>query len=271
MPIILTTWHPAKYVPSSLTQRSEKPDHEPFGVIILNQVFDSIPLVINAIDRCECFVCADGGANRLLDLYEGSVASGLRKWENLRMPAAICGDLDSIQPATRAFFSDKGVRIIEDKDQYATDLKKSLRFVNEYMTSCAGTWDLLVFGGLSGRADQAFSQLHHLYAIDADPSLKHKGQTYLITTDSVLFLLKRGLNRIHSPVEGRSFTENVGIIPLGNPANVTTRGLEWDVVDWRTSFDTQVSTSNHIRRDVVEVETTEAVLFTMEFGASTKR
>ena len=270
MPITSTVWEPARYTPSSLIRRPGKSNREPFGVIILNQVFDNISLVLNAIDRCECLVCADGGANRLLDVYEDIVASDPRKWEKLRMPDAICGDLDSIEPATRGFFSDRGVKIVEDKDQYATDLKKSLRFVNVCMTSSAGNWDLLVLGGLSGRADQAFSQLHHLYAIDTDPSLKHKGRTYLVTTDGVLFLLKRGLNKIHSPVEGGSFTENVGIIPLGNPANITTRGLEWDVVDWRTSFDTQVSTSNHIKHDVVEVETTETVLFTMEFAASSK-
>ena len=270
MPITSTIWDPARYTPNSLVQRSERSDQDPFGVIILNQVFDNGPLVINAIDRCECLVCADGGANRLLDLYESSVASNVRTWEKLRMPDAICGDLDSIQPETRTFFSDRGVPIIEDKDQYATDLKKSLRFVTEHMASRTGTWDLLVLGGLSGRADQAFSQLHHLYAIDTDLTLKHRGQTYLITPDGVLFLLKRGLNKICTPIKEGSFTENVGIIPLGNPAKITTRGLEWDVIDWHTSFDTQVSTSNHIRQDVVEVETTEVVLFTMEFAAPTK-
>ena len=80
-----------------------------------------------------------------------------------------------------------------------------------------------------------------------------------------MFLLKKGRNRIHAPVGWQKFTETVGIIPLGRPSVVSTRGLEWDVTEWPTEFGTQMSTSNHIKADVVEVESSETVLFTLEF------
>lgn len=126
-----------------------------------------------------------------------------------------------------------------------------------------------VFGGLGGRADQAFSQLHHLYKIANEIPVKYAGDIYLITADGIMFLLEKGLNKIHAPVEPGYFTENVGIIPIGKPSIVTTHGLEWDVTEWRTEFGSDISTSNHIKAAVIEIETTERVLFTLEFAPHT--
>ena len=71
---------------------------------------------------------------------------------------------------------------------------------------------------------------------------------------------------IRTPLGPGLLGENVGIIPVARPAVITTRGLEWDVEGWATEFGVQVSTSNHVRGGVVEVETTERVLFTVELA-----
>ncbi|RYP51068.1 hypothetical protein DL768_003512 [Monosporascus sp. mg162] len=62
------------------------------------------------------------------------------------------------------------------------------------------------------------------------------------------------------------FGKHVGIIPLAGPSLLTTRGLEWDVLDWRTEFGGRMSTSNHTTpgSDVVEVQTSRDVLFTID-------
>ena len=60
------------------------------------------------------------------------------------------------------------------------------------------------------------------------------------------------------------FAENVGIIPVLGPVVISTKGLEWDVKDWRTEVGGQISTSNHIKSDVVEIEASDPVLFTVE-------
>ena len=127
--------------------------------------------------------------------------------------------------------------------------------------------NIAIFGGLGGRADQAFSQLHHLFKMALERPVKSSGDTYLITADSVIILLDKGLSRIHTPMGPGFFTENVGIIPIGKPALITTRGLEWDVTDWHTEFGLNISTSNHIKNDVIEFDTTERVLFTLEYDA----
>lgn len=197
----------------------------------------------------------------------------------------ICGDLDSIRPEVQEYYEARGVEIIKDPDQYSTDMTKCLRYIRErsrhflsleetQLSNPSGSQesrlDIVIFGGLGGRADQAFSQLHHLYTEARQDPKPSAGDLYLITDESVIFLLEKGLNKIYAPVAAGYFAENVGIIPIGKPSVISTRGLEWDVTNWPTEFGTQISTSNHIKADVIEIETTERVLFTLEFDKQTK-
>jgi hypothetical protein len=125
--------------------------------------------------------------------------------------------------------------------------------------------DIYVFGGLGGRADQAFSQLHHLYKASEDAALAC-GDIFLVTPKSIIFCLHKGWNIIDTPVYPTLFAENVGIIPIAKPAKITTHGLQWNVKNWPTSFGTQMSTSNHILGSFVSVHATERVLFTIELS-----
>lgn len=157
--------------------------------------------------------------------------------------------------------------------------------------------DILILGGLGGRVDQAFSQIHHLYQMTREySSAQSAGNLYLVSEESLTFILQPGRNVIHTPGVGRGqpqhnesnsssdgnapggenagedlLEENVGIIPLSGPARITTKGFEWDVEDWHTEIGGQVSTSNHIRDDLVEVQTDVPVLFTVELAGRFKR
>ena len=50
--------------------------------------------------------------------------------------------------------------------------------------------------------------------------------------------------RVAAPFEGPT----CGLVPLGAPAVLTTRGLHWDVTDWPSAFGGRVSTSNRVER-----------------------
>ena len=168
------------------------------------------------------------------------------------------------------------MKIVKDSDQYSTDLTKCLKYTRDQLAKTEDEYGpprerlhVVIFGSLGGRADQAFSQLHHLYTCSQDvPSMI--GDLYLVTAQSVMFLLEKGKNRIHAPVGPKHFTENVGIIPIGRPSVITTHGFEWDVTQWSTEFGGQMSTSNHIRAEIVEVETSEKALFTLEITRKPK-
>lgn len=129
----------------------------------------------------------------------------------------------------------------------------------------AGPVDIVALGGLGGRVDQGLSQLHHLYLFQKEPGYQ-RGRVYLVSEESVTFLLKAGTHRIRVRDDGEEiFGKYVGVIPIREPSSITTKGLEWDVEDWETEFGGQVSTSNHVlpETEVVEVATTKDVLFTI--------
>ncbi|KAI1936811.1 thiamine pyrophosphokinase [Ophidiomyces ophidiicola] len=216
------------------------------------------------------------------------------------LPNAIVGDLDSIDPYVREHFERLNVEIIKESEQYSTDFAKCLRYLKNNFENIISSspefsadyenvprkqqrhLDIVILGGLGGRVDQAFSQIHSLYTASQSTADKPPGDLYLISEESISFLLCEGRNTILTPgggaLESRKkfpsglefteccFSENVGIIPVGGTSVINTKGFEWDVRDWETKFGGQLSTSNHIRADAVEVNTTIPVLFTMELA-----
>ena len=74
-------------------------------------------------EHCEFKICADGGANRL---YDGLVASGdVHKY----IPDMIKGDLDSLRPDVKAFYSAAGTRIVYDLDQVTQTHAQLLTYI----------------------------------------------------------------------------------------------------------------------------------------------
>ena len=182
----------------------------------------------------------------------------------IQKPDIICGDCDSIRDDVMNYYAAGGTLLIKDPDQYSTDVTKSLKAIQDWASKVeVCPLHVVVLGGMGGRFDQGFSQIQHLYTATQDESLL-SGRIYLVNPESVCFLLSKGRNEIRTPCFTGGFGPNVGIIPIGRPATVSTKGLEWDVTDWYTEFGGQLSTSNHIQKDIVEVETSEMVLFTME-------
>jgi thiamine pyrophosphokinase len=249
-----TVWKPAGLLGARATTS--------YAVVILNQ-----PLNINAVDavigNAELCVCADAGADRLY-AYDQDAPQGYRR----RVPDAIIGDLDSLTQATREHYAALNTQIVHEPDQYSTDFTKCLKWLRTsklLQSQDQDELDVVVLGGLGGRVDQGFSQIHHLYMASQTPDLLN-GRIYLLSEQSLTFILREGVNSIL--IEPGFFEENIGIIPILGLAHITTKGLEWDVTDWPTQFGGQVSTSNHIRSDEIEISFRgPPPLFTMELSA----
>jgi thiamine pyrophosphokinase len=220
---------------------------------------------------------------------------------SIQLPHAIVGDLDSLHSESRSYFAQRAVPIHQHVDTESTDFGKGLEFLRSNLSrrshgagesadktrdnsidkpadsspadSSLLDIDVVVFGGLGGRADHAFGTLNDLYqASDAgfagsSSAGSRKGNIYLLTAESLIFVLEPGLNIIATPVSVTALGENIGIVPLGAPAVIATKGLQWDVEDYHTAFGGKVSTSNHIRHDTVEVSTDQRVLCCLELGA----
>ncbi|RAK94932.1 thiamine diphosphokinase [Aspergillus ibericus CBS 121593] len=312
----------------------------PFALLILNH-----PINEKAYDVLQkhamITVCVDGGANHF---YEMMKAKG-RENSHIKHPNIIIGDLDSIRPAVRTHYESHGVNVIYHHDEYCTDFTKALRYirahVDEILPSTSTTTTttttaitnetqhppkndnekgndltILILGGLGGRVDQAFSQIHHLYSHSTDTTpestqTRNKtGHLYLISEESITFILHPGRNIIRTPrarcipspstptptptpttskntkqtaeekekeeeeeeEEGTYLLEeNVGMIPLHGIERITTKGFQWDVEEWETVMGGQLSTSNHIRAEEVEVRCGGALLMTLELAGRFKR
>ncbi|KIX92315.1 uncharacterized protein Z520_11923 [Fonsecaea multimorphosa CBS 102226] len=248
---MVTDWHPCGLLNNKPTQR--------YAIIILNQPVNKNAL--NAvIGSASLLVCADGGANRLYN-YDKAARNGMSKLKR-RVPDAIVGDLDSLTESVGEHYRSLGSQVIKDPDQYSTDFTKCLKWIRDWAVSklergASGhgeepqpIMDVVVLGGLGGRVDQGFSQVHHLFMAENHPELL-KGRIYLLSEQSLSFVLADGRNLIH--LEPGYFAENVGILPVLGRTFLTTKGLEWDVEQWPTEFGGQVSTSNHIRSSEIDI------------------
>lgn len=142
------------------------------ALIILNTPIASTSTFRRLWDHADVRICADGGANRLHDLIAASSSS--EGW----LPDSICGDLDSLEPDVGSYFKSKGVEIIEDEDQYCTDLGKCLSLLLPLSASSHKVTSprladkkgkvrkVTVHGGLAGRLDQTVHTLHTLMALE---------------------------------------------------------------------------------------------------------
>lgn len=271
-----TTWQPLDiFSPAPVV-------HKPFALVILNQELKLPIYLYQQLWRNSSFViAADGGANCLFNFnnkFSTVFSNGLSPPIQLPIDAVI-GDLDSLLPYVRQHYEEQGVPIIHDEDQYSTDFTKAVNYIRS--EESRKEIDIVVLGGLGGRVDQGLSVLHHLYLFQESEGYK-EGRMYLLSSEAITFVLKTGIHSIKakerwtgigsSKSESKvgngggdvAFGKHVGILPLKGESTISTKGLEWDVKDWKTVFGGSVSTSNHVKEEVVSVETSVDVLFTID-------
>ncbi|KAK7998227.1 thiamine pyrophosphokinase [Apiospora arundinis] len=268
----ITEWFPTRLFPSRPWEAPTK-EKDHLSVIILNQPLTDFQTLKRVWHNSSYRVAADGGANHLYDCCTQAISRMPKEQkpeEVLSDLDVIIGDLDSLTEASTSYFQDATggkVQVIRDRDQDSSDFTKALRHIRERRAGSEN--DIVCMGGLGGRVDQGLSQLHHLYMFQTSPTYA-EGRVYLVSGESLTFLLKAGTHHIHvrelrEQGSRDVFEKHVGIVPIREPSVISTKGLEWDVEDWPTEFGGQISTSNHVLPDteVVEVRATKDVLFTI--------
>jgi thiamine pyrophosphokinase len=266
------------------------------ALIILNQPLtkDNSKYFIRLWNRSCLRICVDGGTNQL---YEWSLRHN--KLDEM-IPDYICGDLDSLRANVRDYYIEKGSKCVRLSNQDLNDFSKTLKFIVNCIKSGQLDSDLIddqidenesskIFTlnqkflnqienikieriycicEFGGRLDHSLANLNSLF----DSSLSNIN-TYLMGCESIAFLLRKGANIIYINRENEVCGKYCGLIPIGMPAYVTTRGLKWNLNNQLTQFGSLVSSSNEFDIDEnnlsysnkrhVFVETDQPILWTM--------
>eukprot|EP00644_Phytophthora_capsici_P016498 jgi/Phyca11/124023/e_gw1.52.57.1 len=188
-------------------------------------------------------VCADGGANRL---YDRSVTLEV---QDRVAPKFIKGDLDSLRPDVRAFFTEKGTTVLQDPDQNSNDLDKCLELIYQEQKG-NDKFSVMIFGAMGGRFDQEMQSINALFR------WKDKFQQLVLLSDETTArLLEPQVRHVISP-NFHFETRTCGLIPIaGECKHVTTSGLKWNLSPgMETRFGGLVSSSNHVDDACEKVE-----------------
>ncbi len=228
-----------------------------FALVLLNQPVVSQKRFSRLWHDAAVRVAVDGGANELCAMNDSN---------DLQSPHLFTGDFDSVsRDILTKLGAAEGVKVVHTPDQDHTDFTKALIELTKFEEKSGIKFaHVLAFVENCGRLDQIMANVETLF--HAEDILTNK-PILLVSSNTLSWLLRA--NKKHVIVPPKSFcrdSSSVGLLPVGSPAHkVTTRGLKWDLNDQELAFGKLVSTSNAIVGDTVEVETSESLLWTMEY------
>ncbi|CAO3627075.1 unnamed protein product [Cunninghamella blakesleeana] len=244
---LITQWSPANILAKNFKAN-------PFCLIILNQPLTRLDTFTRLWNNATLKVVADGGSNCLYDAFKGD-SQKLEKY----LPDQILGDLDSIRPEVESYYASKNVNIQRNSDQDSTDFMKCVDYIKEQEKKLNQVYDIVALPALGGRFDQTIASINLLYMAR---EWEDQRRMVLVSDENLTILLNEGISHIHclQDIEGPT----CGIMPIGSPAVMTTKGLKWNLENHKCYFGGMVSTSNAIDSDLIEIETDAPLVWTIE-------
>lgn len=198
------------------------------GLVILNSTLPHKSKYDNYLKQAELIFCADGGANRALEVDIE--------------PDYVIGDLDSVSNQTKEKLPQD--RFIHQPSQYATDLEKTLQFaLDKKVTS------IRVLGITGNRLDHQICNLNILE--------KFSNRLEIITIDNY---------GIGCFVQDKfTFSGEIGqyvsIIAFRKARGVTSKGLKYPLKNATMEWAINDGLSNEIKNNPVEILVGQGALF----------
>ncbi|XP_047060832.1 thiamine pyrophosphokinase 2-like isoform X1 [Lolium rigidum] len=248
--------HSSSFLLPKLHQPAKTPANN-YNLVVLNQ---HLPRFMPRLwAQAKLRICADGGANRIFD--EMSQMTSYEDDESTRnryIPEIIEGDMDSIRPEVKRFYSCQGTKISDKShNQETTDLHKCISSIRDRTPNHEkSNLCVLVTGALGGRFDHEAANINVLHVFS-------DMRIVLLSDDCLIQLLPKTHQHeiyIESSLEG----PHCGLFPIGAPStSTTTTGLKWNLSDAKMKFGSMISTSNIVDSEKVTVQSDADLLWTI--------
>lgn len=258
-------------------------------LLFLNTPVQSMDLKV-FWSRTQLHICADGAANHLYEYFNSHPEDRSRY-----IPDLIIGDFDSLKPEVAKYYSGLGTTVIKQETQWSTDFTKSayatiLYFAGPELRSkllkgdvdgydglgelahqlleTPGLSDIRMYalGGIGGRFDQTISSVAQLYKLKNTFNHLH---TFFISDSDIIFLLRKGKTLIQY-ANKQSFNVSdtapkCGLLPFGRETILSSQGLKYDMTNWKSSIQGNMSTSNGVAGTKgFSVQTSDDIVMTIE-------
>ncbi|KAJ6633544.1 Thiamine pyrophosphokinase 1 [Pseudolycoriella hygida] len=232
-------WRPSKFIDCTYDLIDEK-----YAIVVMNRPIHVDPIHTKQLwEKAKCRCLVDGGANRWLDFLKNN--SNL---DRLVEPELLTGDFDSITDETMSHFKQQSTtKIIHTPSQDHTDFTKALMELSPYIKSDSID-SVVVLQDTSGRIDHIFAHISTLVkARQFIPNVN----IYVISQDSISWLLNAGDHVIHIPQEFVDKHLWCSFVPIDGKCCVTTSGFMWNLDNQFVQFGGICSTSNTYSSNVV--------------------
>lgn len=267
------------------------------SLIILNQKIEGIKL-LELWDQTSLHICADAGADRLYEYCElnqidyklykpdfivgdlDSISSNTRlKYEKLgtrvipQLTQYASDFMKAINIVIIYYHSSQAKEClsngpIDDHEGLNSILRQLLAQKEQDNNYKPAVINNYIINGLGGRFDQTIHSINQILKLNAQyPYLKN----FFITNQDLVFLLNRGDNLIKYKEKSQFFNRRhdsgsyqnpvCGLLPLNKPVTLSTQGLKWDVMNWESRMDGNVSSSNAIASNNGVIITCDEDLF----------
>ncbi|CAG9795137.1 unnamed protein product [Diatraea saccharalis] len=231
------------------------------NVLLIRCIIKSSFLFITACLR----VTVDGGTAQW-DNFLKELPENVQK--TIRVPDLITGDFDSIPQEILQKYEAINCKVIHTPDQNHTDFTKALMELNSWCKLNNLEIDhVITICQSSGRLDHIMGNIQTLFLAKEKLLLGLKTRLYLVTDDSISWLLQPGDHIIKIPEQSQVNKRAwCSLIPVGETCSrITTSGLKWNLESQSLKFGEIVSTSNTFDgSEHVTVKCSNTVLWSMK-------
>ncbi|XP_072939664.1 thiamine pyrophosphokinase 1 isoform X2 [Epargyreus clarus] len=236
-----------------------------YAVLVLNRtISQNQDFIKNFWNNALLRVTVDGGTIHWNTFFNKLPSADQ---EVMKLPELVTGDFDSITEDVLQKFKKKGCKICHTPNQDHTDFTKAVMEVNKYCKTNNTELDHVVaICQSSGRVDQILGNIQTLFLVKENHLLNSNTKVYILSDDSISWLLCPGDHVISIPEETRKHKKAwCSLVPIGEACmNVTTSGLKWNLDHEPLQYGVLVSTSNTFDgSEQVKIKCSHTLLWSM--------